>query len=168
MTAETTLRMRIRIPKQLLQDKHQAFTHLEKSSIILNPSPFNMTTKPLRLHRPLPNLNPFLLGLNQLHRSIALLRHLVPNRNDSLMRTVDVEVRVQVLERPLHGLRIEKVHDGEKEEVEGREDDVESIADGFNPGGGELRAHEAEEPVRRSGGGSTASPHSEGILFRSS
>lgn len=81
------------------------------------------------------------------------------------MRTVDIEVRVQVLERALHGLRVEEVDDGQEEEVQGREDDVEAVADLLDGRGRELRADEAEEPVCGGGGGGAAGAHGEGVHF---
>ena len=120
---------------------------------------------PLRFHRALPHRDSLPLRLHQLARPTPLLRNLVTDGNDRLVRAVAIKIRIQILQSSLHGFRIQEIDDGQEHEVEGREDDVEAVADVLDAGRGELRADEAEEPVGGRGGGGTAGTHGEGVDF---
>ena len=124
-----------------------------------------MSSIPFRFHRVLPHLNSLPLGLHQLSGPTPLLRNLVTDRDDRLVRAIDIEVRVQILKGPLHSFRVEEVDDREEHEIEGCENDIKAIADVFDAGRGELRADEAEEPVGGCSGCSTPGTHGEGVDF---
>ena len=124
-----------------------------------------MSRVPLRFHRPLPHRDSLPLRLHQLTRPTPLLRNLVTDGNDRLVRAVDIEVRIQILKSPLHGFRVEKVYDRKEHEIESCEDDIKAIADVLDAGRGELRADEAEEPVGGRGRCGTTRAHGEGVDF---
>ena len=124
-----------------------------------------MSSISLRFHRLLAHLDSFPLRLHQLSGATPLLCNLVTDGNNRPVRAVDIEIRVQILKCSLHGFRIQEIDDGQEHEVEGREDDVEAIADVFDARGRELCANEAKEPVCGRGGSSTAGTHGEGVDF---
>lgn len=124
-----------------------------------------MSSIPFCLHRVLPHLNSLPLRLHQLSGPTPLLRDLVTDGDDRLVRAIDIEIRVHILKSPLHSFRVEEVDDREEHEIEGCEDDIKSVANVFDAGGGELRADEAEEPVCGCSGCGTPGTHGEGVDF---
>lgn len=124
-----------------------------------------MSSVPFRLYRVPPHLNSLALSLHQLSGPAPLLRNLVTDGDYCLVRAIDIEVRVQILESPLHSFWVKEVDDGEEHEIEGCENDIKAIADVFDAGRGELRADKPEEPVGGCGGCGTPGTHGEGIDF---
>lgn len=62
--------------------------------------------------------NTSLLGLDSFNRTSSLFGDLVTDRNDGFVRRVSIKVVVEVFERAVGGFGVEKVDDGQKDEIE--------------------------------------------------